>query len=212
MGEPREIPTIEMYPSDFQTVTKGESVLFQCRYMSGIPTPIISWARADGRPMPPNAELLSGGVLRMNSVTGTESGQFKCRAENAAGRVEAMATLRIQELPRIRLDPSGSIKLVEGSPLVIKCLATGDPQPVVSWKRMGRAFTELNTVSPTLEIGRLTKQDEGTYSCVATNDAGQTEERLQVIVEEFPRKTESPQRQYQPQPNNRYQTEPYRQY
>ena len=62
--EPREIPTVEMYPSDLQTVTKGESVLFQCRYMSGIPTPIISWARADGRPMPPNAELLSGGVLR----------------------------------------------------------------------------------------------------------------------------------------------------
>jgi hypothetical protein len=32
--------------------------------MSGIPTPIISWGRDDGRPMPPNAELLSGGVLR----------------------------------------------------------------------------------------------------------------------------------------------------
>ena len=64
--EPREIPIVEMYPSDFQTVTKGESVLFQCRYMSGIPTPIISWSRDDGRPMPPNAELLSGGVLRLN--------------------------------------------------------------------------------------------------------------------------------------------------
>ena len=62
--EPREVPTIELYPADYQTVTKGESVLFQCRYMSGIPTPTISWARQDGRPMPPNAELLSGGVLR----------------------------------------------------------------------------------------------------------------------------------------------------
>ena len=62
--EPREIPTVEMYPSEYQTVTKGESVLFQCRYMSGIPTPMISWGRDDGRPMPPNAELLSGGVLR----------------------------------------------------------------------------------------------------------------------------------------------------
>ena len=66
--EPREVPTIELYPADYQTVTKGESVLFQCRYMSGIPTPTISWARKDGRPMPPNAELLSGGVLRFSLI------------------------------------------------------------------------------------------------------------------------------------------------
>ena len=74
----------------------------------------------------------------MNSVTGLESGQFKCRAENAAGRVESMATLRIQELPAIRMEPHGSVKEMVGSPLVIKCLATGDPLPTVSWKRMGR--------------------------------------------------------------------------
>ena len=73
----------------------------------------------------------------MDSVTGAEAGQFRCRAENAAGRVEAMATLRIQEHPRIRLEPQGSVTVMEGSPLVIKCLAIGDPTPVVSWKRMG---------------------------------------------------------------------------
>ena len=73
----------------------------------------------------------------MNSITGAESGQFRCRAENAAGIVEAMATLRIQDLPTIRLEPAGSVTMMEGSPLVIKCFATGDPTPVVSWKKMG---------------------------------------------------------------------------
>ena len=33
--EPREPPTVELYPATVQTVTRGESLLFQCRYMSG---------------------------------------------------------------------------------------------------------------------------------------------------------------------------------
>ena len=73
----------------------------------------------------------------MNSVTGAEAGSFRCRAENAAGSVESMATLRIQELPRIRMEPQGSVTLMVGSPLVIKCLVSGDPIPQISWKKMG---------------------------------------------------------------------------
>ena len=78
--EPREPPTVELYPSTVQTVTLDESVLFQCRYMSGngnsvndysfhhdvfpgIPTPVITWTR-DGADMPDNAQILSGGVLK----------------------------------------------------------------------------------------------------------------------------------------------------
>ena len=73
----------------------------------------------------------------MNSVTGAEAGSFRCRAENAAGKVEAIATLRIQELPTIRMDPQGSVTVKVGSPLVIKCQVTGDPVPQISWKKMG---------------------------------------------------------------------------
>ena len=62
--EPREPPTAELYPATRQTVNTGESALFQCRYMTGIPTPVITWTREDGGQMPPNVEVLSGGVLR----------------------------------------------------------------------------------------------------------------------------------------------------
>ena len=73
----------------------------------------------------------------MNTVTGAEAGRFKCRAENAAGSVEAMATLSIQELPTIRMSPQGSVTKLIGSKLVIECLVSGDPQPQISWKKMG---------------------------------------------------------------------------
>ena len=47
---------------------------------------------------------------------------------------------------------------------------------------MCRTMTDLRSSSPTLVIERLTKQDEGTYSCLASSAAGQVEERLQVMV------------------------------
>ena len=83
--EPREPPSLELYPAAVQTVTLGESAVFQvtnhspapghvtscspligaqCRYTRGIPAPAISWTRADGRPLPGNVQTLSGGVIR----------------------------------------------------------------------------------------------------------------------------------------------------
>jgi len=165
----------------------------------------------------------------MNSVTGAEAGSFRCRAENAAGKVEAIATLRIQELPTIRMDPQGSVTVKVGSPLVIKCQVTGDPIPQISWKKMGTTLTQLPTTSESLEIPNVRKEDEGTYSCVANNAAGQMEDRVQVIVEEnndylpqpaipqdtyiqeersrSPQIPQDPYAENLPQPYNPYQTE-----
>ena len=70
--EPREAPTVEIFPDSSQTISTGGSVLFQCRAKTGIPSPTISWRRQDGRPMSSNVEKLSGGVIRMTQVTGEE--------------------------------------------------------------------------------------------------------------------------------------------
>ena len=43
-------------------------------------------------------------------------------------------------------------------------------------------MTDLRTSSPVLVIDSLSKDDEGTYSCLASSSAGQVEERLQVMV------------------------------
>ena len=62
--EPREAPTIDIFPAESQTITTGSSVIFQCRAMTGIPEPKITWTREDRRPIAQNVELLSDGVLR----------------------------------------------------------------------------------------------------------------------------------------------------
>ena len=41
---------------------------------------------------------------------------------------------------------------------------------------------QLAVSSPVYQVNRLSKEDEGTYACVARNAAGETEERVQIIV------------------------------
>ena len=180
--EPREAPRLEIYPEAAQTITSGGSVLYQCRAVAGIPSPDITWTRTDQRPLTSNTEVLSGGVLRITRVTGEEEGEYRCRAENIAGSVEVTASLTIHETPSIEMTPRGSVTVRVGAPLTISCAVTGDPPPAVTWKKITRSSQVLRSNSPSLELTSVRMEDEGTYACVASNLAGQVEERLQVIV------------------------------
>jgi len=118
----------------------------------------------------------------MTQVTREEEGEYKCTGENVAGSVESVATLTIQEVPSIQLSPQGSVTVKLGNPLSIRCDVSGDPPPSISWSKTGRSIRTLGISSPTLQIDSVSKDDEGTYSCIATNEAGEMEERLQVLV------------------------------
>ena len=150
--------------------------------MAPLPSPTVTWARVDRRPLAPNVEQLPGGVIRITRVAGPEHGEYRCTAENVAGRAEAVAALTVHRVPEIEMSPRGSVTLRLGAALSISCLVTGDPAPSLAWARIGRTRTELGTFSPRLEVSSVTKEDEGTYACVATNTAGQAEERVQVTM------------------------------
>ena len=52
-------------------------------------------------------EILPGGVIRFNRVTGEEGGEYRCTAEKMAGRAETVATLTINQVPEITLTHPG---------------------------------------------------------------------------------------------------------
>jgi hypothetical protein len=52
-----------MYPDTRQTLQPGNTALFQCHLTGGIPMPEVTWARADGRPLASNIEILPGGII-----------------------------------------------------------------------------------------------------------------------------------------------------
>ncbi|CAB4057486.1 unnamed protein product [Lepeophtheirus salmonis] len=194
-----------------ETIVKTGSVLFQCRLVKGIPTPVIEWKRVDGYPLPVTAEMLQGGVIRFNNVNGNEEGQYKCIASNKVGIVEEIVTLTIQEGPTIVFKPRGSIQKKKGEQFSLVCDADGDPTPTISLRKIG---SDQNTLqlreiiqglrnspgSIRYDIESVSEEDEGSYICKATNTAGEVEEIMQLIVLDVER--ESPNdNQYYPNLN-----------
>ena len=145
---------MEVYPQAEQTISVGGSVLYQCRAVAGIPSPEIQWTRQGGSRLTSNAEVLSGGVLRITRVTGSEAGSYVCTATNTAGRATIVSSLIIQKPPTVRLQPSGSLQIVLGRPLRLECLVEGEPRwgkaergnadcdldcrPSIVWRKIGQ--------------------------------------------------------------------------
>ena len=71
-------------------------------------------------------------------MTGPEEGRYLCRAENVAGHVELTASLVINAMPRVRLEPRDSVVMRSGTRLEISCRVTGDPTPRISWRKMSK--------------------------------------------------------------------------
>ena len=155
--EPREAPRLEVYPQAEQTISVGGSVLYQCRAVAGIPSPEIQWTRQGGGRLTSNAEVLSGGVLRITRVTGSEAGSYVCTATNTAGRATIVSSLIIQKPPTVRLQPSGSLQIVLGRPLRLQCLVEGEPR----WeKQKGEMPIVILFVGQALSGGRLVSKGQ----------------------------------------------------
>ena len=74
--------------------------------------------------------------MRINKVLGSEAGEYECTASNEAGSTKSTASLIVNEVPSIIMDPKGSVTLEVGTKLTVSCSATGDPTPTISWKRI----------------------------------------------------------------------------
>lgn len=66
----------------------------------------------------------------------------------------------------------------EGETAVIRCEASGNPEPVIKWIHNGRPLSEAplnprrSVTSNSITITPLTKNDTGNYGCNATNSHG----------------------------------------
>lgn len=73
-----------------------------------------------------------------------------------------------------------------GHPIELPCVAHGVPEPSNSWLKDGAALldgSDYRILDGSLILSQVGLIDEGMYTCVASNIAGQDESNIQLQVQ-----------------------------
>ena len=94
---------------------------------------------------------------------------YFCSASNLLGSVEKKTLLVVVSPPRFIVKPPAKVFPGVGSTLILHCKATGDPQPVIGWKKQDGqlpAGRSRQLANGTLIIRDITMNDRGIYKCI----------------------------------------------
>ncbi|XP_029433827.1 roundabout homolog 2 isoform X4 [Rhinatrema bivittatum] len=184
-------PQFVVRPRD-QIVAQGRTVTFPCE-TKGNPQPAVFWQKEGSQnllfpnqPLQPNSRysVSPTGDLTILNIQRADTGYYICQALTVAGSILAKAQLEVTDVltdrpPPIILQGPANQTLAVGGTALLKCKATGDPVPVISWLKEGFDFMgrdpRLSMLNQgTLQIKSLQASDSGTYTCVATSSSGET--------------------------------------
>ncbi|XP_047449289.1 roundabout homolog 2 isoform X15 [Mugil cephalus] len=187
----RAAPQFVIRPRD-QIVSQGRTATFPCE-TKGNPQPAVFWQKEGSQnllfpnqPQQPNSRfsVSPSGDLTISSVQRADAGYYICQALTVAGSILAKAQLEVTDVltdrppPIIRQGPSNQTLGVD-SVALLKCQASGDPIPSISWLKDGVSLLGKDPRMSLQEVGSLQIKniklsDSGIYTCVATSSSGET--------------------------------------
>ena len=138
--------------------------------MTGYPAPVVIWKKASGQ-LPQKRVKYNNSSLQLLNARKIDSGWYICPATNLLGIFQRKTLVMIVSFPRFTVKPAKSIFAPPGSTLTLNCSATGDPQPVISWRKQGGHLPvgRNHQINGALVIRDITKNDTGYYICTATS-------------------------------------------
>ncbi|KAK0404397.1 hypothetical protein QR680_017438 [Steinernema hermaphroditum] len=183
-------PRIEGSTIEVISVLEGRQLQMACM-ANGEPKPTIAWTKK-GTALVEHVERLSDGqIVVVREVRLEDGGNYVCHVENKAGVVEK--TFAIDVVAKPRLVGSEAVNTVEGhrgAPFTFECLETTQSSVEILWLR--DEIPIVTTVDGpkvmaggrTLHIPHLDPEDDGVYTCVARNEAGEAKRafKLDVLV------------------------------
>ena len=155
--------------------------------MTGFPAPVVIWRKASGQ-LPHERVTYNNSSLQLLNAQKIDSDWYICSATNLLGNFERKALVVIVSHPRFTIKPPVNIFAVPGDTLTLNCSATGDPQPVINWKKQGGHLPvgRNQQINGALVIRDITKKDAGHYICAATS-AGVFDVEVLTHVEVHPK-------------------------
>ncbi|XP_054872950.1 neural cell adhesion molecule 1-like [Amphiprion ocellaris] len=135
-------------------------------------------------------KILSNGHLQIRGIKKTDEGMYNCEARvTARGEIDfRMMKVIVNVLPTIRARQSEVNATADvGSSALLACDADGFPEPTVTWAHNNVVLEtgdkySLNGDGSELEIKDVKKVDEGDYTCIAKNKAGEKTEEVSLNV------------------------------
>lgn len=81
------------------------------------------------------------------------------------------------------------LAVADGARLHLQCAVAGDPDPQITWSKNGKPISSSEIVdlkykagTATLTINEVFPEDEGTYTCTATNSIGSTDTACRLTI------------------------------
>lgn len=178
----------------------GEDGRLVCR-ANGNPKPSIQWL-VNGEPIEgsvpnPSREVTGDTVMFRDIQTGSSS-VYQCNASNEHGYLLANAFVSVLDVtPRILAPRNQLIKVIQNNRTRLDCPFFGSPIPTLRWFKNGQGSTldggnyKVHE-NGTLEIIMARKEDQGTYTCVATNLLGKAQNQVRLEIKDPTRIIEGP--------------------
>ncbi|XP_056125849.1 neurofascin homolog (chicken) a isoform X11 [Rhinichthys klamathensis goyatoka] len=177
-----------------------------CR-ANGNPKPTIQWL-VNGEPiessLPNLNQQVLGDTIMFHSVQIGSSAVYQCNASNEHGYLLANAFVSILDMAPRMLGPKNQlIKVIENNRTFLDCPFFGSPFPLLRWFKNGLG-SGLDGgqyklyPNGTLEINQARPEDQGTYTCVASNILGKMENQVRLEVKEPTRIVRAPEHVTEP--------------
>ncbi|NXG77658.1 MXRA5 protein, partial [Baryphthengus martii] len=185
-------------------VTYGSILHLDCS-ASGDPWPRILWRLPSKRMIDSlysssetRIKVFSNGTLIVHSVTDKDAGDYLCVARNKIGDDYVVLKVNVMMKPaKIEHKNESNHKVKYGGDLKVDCVATGLPNPEISWGLPDGSM--INTFMQSDDSGSRTKRyvvfnngtlyfndvglrEEGDYTCYAENQIGKDEMKVRVKV------------------------------
>ena len=160
-------PLVSLQTGPLHVIEGSNATLPTC-HVTGHPTPVVTWSKSFGQ-LPQGRVQSNNSIMKLFDVRKADSADYFCTATNLLGTALQKTLLVVVSLPRLTIKPPAKVVSLFGGALTLNCSATGDPQPVISWKRqgaqlpVGRSHQQINGA---LVIRDIRNEDAGNYICV----------------------------------------------
>ncbi|XP_049687624.1 neurofascin isoform X14 [Accipiter gentilis] len=181
----------------------GEDGRLVCR-ANGNPKPAIQWL-VNGEPIeasPPNpSREVAGDTIVFRDTQIGSSAVYQCNASNEHGYLLANAFVSVLDVPPRILGPRNQlIKVIQNNRTRLDCPFFGSPIPTLRWFKNGQGNTldggnYKAHENGSLEMNMARKEDQGIYTCVATNILGTAEAQVRLEVKDPTRIVRGPEDQ-----------------